>query len=274
METTPENVSAWPKPLALDDGTYVTPPAQERLLHRLLLRSRLYYVLRFAGIVFGYWPKARKGRLDLPTWYAAAMDVFRIVENCGGRFTIKGFSHIQSTDGPVVFVANHMSTMETLILPAVIFPFKKPVYVIKDQLLKVPFFREYLNHCIAVTRQSPSEDFKQVMTRGSQKIARGLSVIIFPQATRKRIFEPEHFNSLGIKLARRNSVPVIPLALKTDFWGEGKLIKDFGPLDVRKTIHLEFGAPIHIHGPGKKEHEQVVSFISDRLGNWEKENHP
>lgn len=191
-----------------------------------------------------------------------------MVEQCGGRFKITGLSNLRATDGPVVFVANHMSAMETLILPAFIYPYKKPIYVIKEQLLKVPFFANYLKECIAVTRKSPAEDFRQVMRRGSEIIAQDRSIIVFPQAMRTVDFNLTGFNTLGIKLARKAGVPVIPIALKTDFWGNGKILKDFGPLALQKTIYIEFGSPIHIQGSGKEAHEQVTSFIKNRLEAW------
>jgi 1-acyl-sn-glycerol-3-phosphate acyltransferase len=250
---------------------YTTPAGREKLLHRLLLRGRLYYILRFVYVVFHYWPVARSGGLDQQAWCRAAFDIFRAIEDCGGRFDITGLDNLKAADGPVVFVANHMSTLETLVPPAFIYPRKKPVYVIKEQLLTVPFFGAYVQECIGVTRKSPSEDFRQVMTRGAEKIGNGYSVIVFPQATRSPCFDPEKFNSLGVKLAKRCRVPVIPIALKTDFWGTGALIKDFGPLHPGRTIHFEFGSPLEIHGSGKEEHEQIMAFIRSRLDDWQRE---
>jgi len=110
-----------------------------------------------------------------------------------------------------------------------------------------------------------------VMTRGADKIAQGFSIIVFPQATRSPVFDPEKFNSLGVKLAKRCKVPVVPIAFKTDFWGTGKLVKDFGPLSPGKTIHIEFGEPIEIHGSGREEHERVMEFIRGRLETWQRE---
>ena len=166
-----------------------------------------------------------------------------------------------------------MSTLETITLPFMILPFRYAVFVIKEQLFKIPFFGPYTKStgCIGVTRKSPSEDFKQVMREGTEKLKNGQSVIIFPQSTRDTVFRPENFNSLGIKLAKRNKVPVIPLALKTDFWTSGKILKDFGPLDPSKKIFFEFGEPFEVKGSGKAEHQRVVDFIKGRLEKWAKE---
>jgi len=256
-------------PFAAD--TYTTPPGREKLLHRLLFRCRIYYVLRFLGVVFRYWRIARRD-LDHVTWSQASFDMLKIIEDCGGRFHITGLDNVRKVDGPVVFVGNHMSMLETQVPISVVFPYKKVVYVIKEQLRTVPFFGAYVQKCISVSRTSPAEDLKQVLTQGAEKIAAGLSVVIFPQATRSVEFMPEKFNSLGVKLAKRAGVPVIPLALKTDFWGNGSLIKDFGPLDPDKTIYFEFGEPIEIKGQGRQEHERIMEFIQSRLARWREED--
>ena len=58
--------------------------------------------------------------------------------------------------------------------------------------------------------------FKAVLEGGKQRLQKGISIIVFPQTTRTVRFEPENFNSIGVKLAQRAKVPIIPLALRTD----------------------------------------------------------
>ncbi len=256
-------------PFAAD--TYTTPPGREKLLHRLLLRSSIYYFARFIGVVLRYRSIALK-YLDHATWSQASFEMIKVIEDCGGRFHIAGIDNVRKVDGPVVFVGNHMGMLETQVPIGMMYPYKNVVYVIKEQLRTVPLFGAYVQRCISVTRKSPAEDLKQVLKQGAEKIAGGCSVIIFPQATRSVAFIPEKFNSLGIKLAKRAGVPVIPVALKTDFWGNGRFLKDFGPLNLDKPIHFEFGEPIEITGNGKQEHEQVMEFIQTRLARWQIED--
>jgi 1-acyl-sn-glycerol-3-phosphate acyltransferase len=267
MNTSTPETEAAPQPFFPHD-TYGTPPGRERRLHRLLLRSRIYYMSALIKIVLRYRPQTLSGQFDKAIWARAAMDFFDLMESCGGQFDITGLEKPRGVDGPVVFIANHMSTMETMILPALVFPWKNAIFVVKQQLRDLPLFGPYVQDCIAVTRKNPADDFKQVMTLGSEKIAQGYSVIIFPQATRYTVFDPEKFNTLGIKLARRAGVPAIPVALKTDFWGTGTLMKDFGPINTGRTIHIEFGEPTCVSGSGKEDHERVVSFIKERLLGW------
>jgi 1-acyl-sn-glycerol-3-phosphate acyltransferase len=81
-------------------------------------------------------------------------------------------------------------------------------------------------------------------------------------------FDPGKFNSLGVKLAKRGNVPVVPFALKTDAWGLGKRIKDFGPVRPEKTVRFRFGEPMTVQGSGKEEHNAIVEFIQGNLAAW------
>jgi 1-acyl-sn-glycerol-3-phosphate acyltransferase len=124
---------------------------------------------------------------------------------------------------------------------------------------------------IVVERVNPRNDYKTVMEMGEDRLARGISIIIFPQSTRSDSLDTSQFNSMGIKLAKRCGVPAIPLALKTDAWGNGRVFKDFGRIDPRKSVHFALGEPIEIGGSGKEEHAQVVRFIQEHLERWSRE---
>jgi 1-acyl-sn-glycerol-3-phosphate acyltransferase len=71
-----------------------------------------------------------------------------------------------------------------------------------------------------------------------------------------------------VKLAKKAGVEVVPIALKTDFWGNGKLIKELGPLDHNKPIHIKFGEPMQIMGNGKEENQRIIDFIKSSLAEW------
>jgi 1-acyl-sn-glycerol-3-phosphate acyltransferase len=122
---------------------------------------------------------------------------------------------------------------------------------------------------IVVGRTDPRKDLEAVMNGGMDLLKSGVSIIIFPQSTRSLEFKPEEFNSLGIKLARKAGVEVVPVALKTDFWGNGKLIKELGPIDMHKPIHFRFGEPLKITGNGKEENQKIIDFIQAAMAEWQ-----
>jgi len=116
-----------------------------------------------------------------------------------------------------------MSTLETLVLPGIIGKNFKATFVIKNSLLKYPFFGRILTaiNAIPVTRKNPKEDYRIVIQEGLKRLEQGISVIVFPQAARQTVFDPAQFNTLGVKLAKKASVPAVPIALRTDAWGTG-----------------------------------------------------
>ena len=121
---------------------------------------------------------------------------------------------------------------------------------------------------IPVGRDNPREDLKAVLGGGKEILQEGRSIILFPQSTRSETFNPDSFNSIGIKLAKKAGVKVIPFALKTDFLGNGKLFRDLGPVRPERKIHFEFAEPITIQGNGKEEQQQIIDFVGSRLAEW------
>jgi 1-acyl-sn-glycerol-3-phosphate acyltransferase len=94
-------------------------------------------------------------------------------------------------------------------------------------------------------------------------------MVIYPQSTRASVFDEEKFNSLGVKLATKAGVKVIPIALKADFQGIGKKSKDIAPLDRSKTIKLKFGPLLSPTKANAREvHAECVKFISSTLKEW------
>jgi 1-acyl-sn-glycerol-3-phosphate acyltransferase len=91
---------------------------------------------------------------------------------------------------------------------------------------------------------------------------------VFPQSTRSTAVSAGDFNSIGAKLALRASVPVVPVALKTDFHGIGRVFRDAGPIRRDRCVHVRMGAPLAAEGNGKEAHRQTVAFIMTSLKEW------
>ena len=206
-------------------------------------------------------------------WAESSFDVMRALENIGASIEISGLENLKNFDGPAVFISNHMSTLETLVLPSIIQPLKPVTFVVKESLVKMPVFGPIMRSRdpILVGRTNAREDFRAVLEGGTEKLSSGQSIVVFPQSTRSFDFNPEEFNSLGIKLALKANVPIVPIALKTDAWGIGKKMKDFGPIDIRKKIHFAFGERIVVQNRGADEHQKIINFITEHLNTWNKE---
>lgn len=230
----------------------------------------LRFYLKLLWIVVSEGHKAAK-KYTGDDWVHASMRVFAALEESGVNFTIEGMDRYTALDTPAVFIGNHMSTLETFILPALIQPHMDVTFVVKESLLRYPFFKHVLSSRdpIVVGRSNPREDLKNVLDGGVQRLKEGRSIIIFPQSTRSASLDAKQFNSIGVKLAKKAGVPIVPVALKSDAWSAGSLIKDFGPIIPSRPVHFYFGSPISVtSGNGKEEHEEVYSFIESHLASW------
>jgi len=251
--------------------SYNSPEDIPRCLREyLMLGTRWSPYTKFFGIMFRSRALAIRGLYDDEAWADSSMDVLDALERCGARFHISGMDNIRALTGPAVFVGNHMSTFETLILPGLINPIRLCTYVVKEKLLHGlvwgPIMRS--RDPISVTRKDPRKDLDTVMNEGARHLANGRSIIIFPQGTRKDVFVRNELNSLGVKLASRAGVPVVPVAIKTDYWGNSPIFRGFGPVHRNRPVMIEFGAPLPVSGRGKAEHEAILDFIEGRLRTW------
>jgi 1-acyl-sn-glycerol-3-phosphate acyltransferase len=212
---------------------------------------------------------ATRGAYTNEVWQAHSIKVLRALEGVGVEFEVGGLDHVKAVDGPVVFVGNHLSVMETVVLPSWVLTFKPFTYVIKQSLLEVPIFKHVMRSLdpIAVTRTNPRVDLKIVLEQGVERVRQGLSIVVFPQTTRTS-FNPEQFSTIGVKLARKAGVPVIPLALRTDAWQNGKIVKDFGRIVPARKVYFSFGEPLAVTGKGAEEQQIIIEFIETNLAAW------
>ena len=254
-----------------DSNNYNTPEKETlSFIEKIRLDNRIYFTFKFASVVLRTRKEAIRKGYDTKAWTDSSIEILRFIEKTGGIFHITGMENITKSPGPVLFISNHMSTLETMILPSIIGPHKELTFVVKESLVKHPLFGAVMRsrNPIVVGRTDPRNDLEAVMNGGVDLLEKGISIIIFPQSTRSVEFKPEEFNSLGVKLAKKAGVEVVPVALKTDFWGNGKLIKELGPIDHHKHIHIKFGEPMQITGNGKMDNQKIIDFIKSSLGEW------
>lgn len=239
---------------------------------KILLGSRWPLYIRFiTRVVLKSRRLALNGEYDRLNWVRASLDIMECIELSGGKFFVEGLDRLRGPEKALVIVANHVGTLETLILPALIAGIRPATFVVKKSLVGGPAFGPIMRSCqpVVVGRENPREDLERVLKEGTEKLLAGTSIILFPESTRQKVFDPKKFNSLGIKLARRANVPILPLALKTDFWGTGTLIRPFGPVRRDSPILFKFGPPMAVTGNGRQEHSDCIEFIRSHLERWQ-----
>ncbi|MGH8684704.1 MAG: lysophospholipid acyltransferase family protein [Nitrosospira sp.] len=247
-----------------------------------VLRSTLYSLLQivitppYALIVFAAFPLSPLSRYRITSGWAHLM-LFLLRVVCGIHYRVIGAEHIPQT--PSIVLSKHQSAWETLAFQRI---FPPQVWVLKKELLRVPFFGWGLamTNPIAIDRSSGKAALKQIVEQGKDRLKQGFWIVIFPEGTRIAPGKKGKYRIGGAWLATHTAVPVIPVAHNAgEFWGKNAFIKLPG------TITVSIGAPIdptgmepddlnarveawieaemaHIGNRNHKEHDDNREFIS------------
>ena len=144
------------------------------------------------------------GRLSTERWAEFCFSSVTTAEALGMNVIVEGFENRQAVKGPVLYVANHMSMTETVLLPPILLTFSPFSYVAKASLAHLPFLEKAAEHMrmVPISRVSPREDLVNILKTGTDRIHGGDSFLIFPQGTRCDVFSRKRYSSIGAKLAR------------------------------------------------------------------------
>jgi 1-acyl-sn-glycerol-3-phosphate acyltransferase len=212
------------------------------------------------------------GILDTDRWAHFCFRAVQKAERFGMKVELDGWSARAEYDGPVVYLCNHMSTLETILLPPILLTYSPFNVVVKASLSHLPFLAKAAVHMglVPIGRKSPREDLMTIFREGCARIAKGNSMLIFPQGSREKVFARKGYSSIGAKLAEKAGVPVMPIAVKTDCEptrpdGKG-WFKDFGTVDPSKDILVSCG-PV-IRGAAREMHAASFDWIKARLDSW------
>ncbi|MFP4281329.1 MAG: lysophospholipid acyltransferase family protein [Verrucomicrobiota bacterium] len=262
MTTRRELLEAYP-------AEYKSPPTRGSVFSRIAPTAAFY--AQIAPVVLRSAEYGRYGFFNDACWRDQSGKVLRAFERCGVPVLVENLRVFETLREPCLIIGNHMSTTETFVLAKLLIPFRPITYVVKEALVRYPVFKHIMRarDPVVVGRKDPRADLRAVLEGGAERLARGWTLIIFPQKTRKVEFVPAEFNSIGVKLAKRAGVPIVPLAVKTDAWANGTRFKDFGPFQPDKPVHFAFGEPMRVTGNGREQNEAVMAFIQEKLSTWE-----
>lgn len=174
-----------------------------------------------------------------------------------------------------MYLCNHMSTVETILLPPVVLTYGPFNIVAKSALGHLPFLEKAAAHMGMVTlgRNSPREDLVKMLTVGTGLIRGGNSFLVFPQGTRQEVFSRSRFSSIGAKLAERAGCPICPIVVDTRCMPKRKtgflrhVFADFGPVDTARDIRVCCG-PIIPNGKAREMHEASFDWMATKLEEW------
>lgn len=144
-------------------------------------------------------------------------------------------------DGPAIYAAKHQSAWETIAFNRVI---PGAVFVLKRELLRVPFFGWYLwkaGH-IAVDRSAGASAMRAMVSAGKDVIDRGGNIVIYPQGTRVAPGVEAPYHPGVFALYKALNLPVVPVALDSGrLWRRNGVIKRAGVVTVSILPTIEPG---------------------------------
>ncbi len=224
----------------------------------MLFRSLLFYAglglstILIAPLCVLIYPLPFKLRYYFVTRWTC-FNLWWLKTTCNLRYEIKGIEHIP--DHAVVIMCNHQSVWETLALQLI---FPPQIWVLKRELLWIPIYGWGLASMqpIAIDRGSVLKATRQIVDKGSQRLAQGLSIVIFPEGTRTTPGEKKKYMPGGGMLAQKSGASVIPVAHNAGvFWPRNTLIKK--PGIIRMII-----------GPAINPANKTATEITHEVEHW------
>lgn len=228
-----------------------------------LLRSSLYMLLLviitppYAIFTLACFPLSPHNRYRVTsTW--TRMILFLLEHVCGLHYHILGAENIP--DKPSIVLSKHQSAWETLAFQKI---FPPQVWVLKKELLRIPFFGWGLamTSPIAIDRSAGRSALDQVVEQGRDRLQQGFWVVIFPEGTRIPTGQKGRYRIGGAWLATHTGAPVVPVAHNAgEFWARNAFIKKPG------TITVSIGKPIDPSGMEPNAlNAQVENWIESEM---------
>ena len=194
-------------------------------------------VVLFGGKLMGYWSGICL-RIFLST-----------------KITIKGKENVIKNE-KFFIASSHQSMFETFYLQTI---FNSPVFILKNELLKIPIFGWYLKKIgsISVNRNKITKDnlgFIDKIKKTVQNSNR--PILIFPQATRVLPDDRVPFKKGVGRIYKELGIKCLPLAINSGrVWGKNNILK------ANKSITISILKPIN---PGI-DSNNFVSLIETNI---------
>ena len=127
----------------------------------------------------------------------------------------KGMENIDKTQS-YIFAANHGSIYDVFVIYGYIgVPFK---WIMRQELRKIPFIGAACAAAghIFIKRENRRQSFRSLQT-AENKLAEGVSVVIFPEGTRTRTGETGKFKRGAFHIAADLDLPIVPVSISGAF---------------------------------------------------------
>ncbi len=172
---------------------------------------------------------------------------------------IQGGEHLLNLQTPVIFICNHLSNSDALVLDKVLKQIN-PTFVAGEKLSNNAVTGMGLN-VIKTTTIKPNTADKEGLTNMIKLIKQGESLLIFPEGTRSRTGSLIEAKKGVLLVARMTGAPIVPIGLR----GTEQLLpinlngdmrtERFHPAEVFISIGQPFELPRRAPEQDKKEYD-------------------
>jgi 1-acyl-sn-glycerol-3-phosphate acyltransferase len=225
----------------------------------LFLIGQVLATLIFAPLALLIFPLPLRQRYKIMTGWGRFV-VWWLEKTCNITYEVEGLENIPS--GAAIILSKHQSAFETVVFQK-IFPIQ--VWLLKRELFFIPLFGWALASLepIAINRNKRRQAMQELIEQGTERLSRGLSVVIYPEGTRVAPGKRERYRIGGALLAEKSGYPVVPVAINSGkFWARNSFIKKPG------TIKIVIGPVIDPKGKDYKEiNELVEEWIEGQMLN-------
>lgn len=177
----------------------------------------------------------------------------------GFRIEVSGLEHLDLST-PCFFAANHQSVVDIPVMFRIL-PIPL-IFIVKDELRSVPFLGWYSSAMgmIHLPRKERLQSMKNLQQCG-QRIADGMSILMFPEGTRGRGDRVRRFKPGVFVPAIESRAPVVPVAIG----GSGKCLPP-GGLRVRPgVVRVAFGQPITTADLERQDRRSLAEEVRQRV---------
>ena len=176
-------------------------------VYSIILTIILFFVVFFFWAVLYPFDKKRKVAHAQCFWWADCL----IRLNPYWKLKVEGLKNINHNKTYVV-IANHQSMADIVVFYKTRMQFK---WVSKESLFKVPF----IGWCLSLTghiklARGKYSSIKKVYREAAEWLRRDMSVLFFPEGTRSETGDLKDFQNGAFKLAIREKVSVLPIAIR------------------------------------------------------------
>ncbi|SHK34035.1 1-acyl-sn-glycerol-3-phosphate acyltransferase [Hathewaya proteolytica DSM 3090] len=172
---------------------------------------------------------------------------------------IEGLDNVKNAKKPVIYVCNHLSNADALVLKRVLQKYDSPTFVAGVKLSQNVITNLALGTC-KTTNIKPNSPDKDGLKRIIELVKGGESIVIFPEGTRsreKKLIEAKKGVLLIAKMAKAQIIPIGMVGTEILY-----PINESGDMSAEEfhkaDVHVKIGKPFEL--PKKAEDEDRKSY--------------